>query len=135
MDEREYWEKFRLAILVDEFRGREFPEAIKVAPCGWQVRYLRRLLNKYRKQSLPLPRFDWFPIVLYGADIEMYLRCLFEKNGLKDDCAIFSLRHSIWLLRHALIEVKNPDVLDYYEHLLYVAQEVLDEVDKLTVRS
>lgn len=131
MDERDYFETFRLAILFDEFRRREFPEAIRVAPHGWQVRYRRRLLNKYRKQSLPLPRFDWFPIVLYGADIEMYLRRLFEKNGLKNDYALFSLRHSIWLLRHALITVKNPDALDYYEHLLYVAQEVLDEVDKL----
>lgn len=65
---------------------------------------------------------------MYGGDIQWYILRIWDNDY--DDKVIFSLRHNIWQLEHALVEVRNANILDYYEHLLYIAQEVLQEVDK-----
>ena len=62
-----------------------------------------------------------------ATNVEFYAR-----SALQDchgwDC-IGSLCLTTWSLRHRLEDIRDPEIRDYFEHLVFVAEETLKALD------
>jgi hypothetical protein len=148
MEEHEYLERFRLAILWDEFSRRPFPVAEKEVYEGdtyrarhvnKKVRKRKRSRSKHKRQDLiyktigqprrSLPKFDWEDFLYYSSSVEIYISSFFFLGGIKDiHFSIPSFQMYILGLRTHIEDIRNSEIRDYYQHLLYVADEVLKEL-------
>jgi hypothetical protein len=151
MEEHEYLERFRLATLWDEFRRRPFPVAEKelceadsnrATHVTKKVRKRKRSRSKHNRQDLiyktigqprrSLPKFDWEDFLYYSSSVEIYISSFFFLGGIRDiHFSIPSFQMYIWGLRTHIEDIRNPEIKDYYQQLLYIADEVLKELKSI----
>lgn len=133
MDENEYLQRFRLAILWDEFRRREMPYPKRPISTPWSGS--RRERDTYERRARKwlyqgIKRFyvfDWVSIFVDAANVELYARWVL-RDGPNSDY-LGSLRLTTWSLRQKIEHIKDIEVRDYYEHLIFVAEETLKVMD------
>ena len=148
MEEHEYLERFRLAILWDEFRRRPFPIVHKVEDEADSdlPRYINRKVRKHRRSRFTrdryylyinpigqprrsLPKFDWEDLLHYSQSVAMDINSFFFQGDIRDTrFAIPAFQLYIFGLRTRIEEIRNLEIRNHYEHLLYVAVEILKEL-------
>jgi hypothetical protein len=148
MEEHEYLERFRLAILWDEFRRRPFPVVHKLEDetdsdlprhINKKVSNRRRsrftrdryylYINPIGQPRRSLPKFDWEDFLHYSQNVAIYINSFFMWGDIKDiRFSIPAFQMYIFGLRTHIEDIRNSEIKDYYQHLLYVADEVLKEL-------
>jgi hypothetical protein len=106
MDENEYLQRFRLAILWDEFRRTDYP-AIKL-----------------RSKAVS----DWFITLWDQAEQVQHFIGYYFQGYYFDAHGVTAFVIKIWNLRTNTAQIRNPLIRGYYEELLFVADEVLAEI-------
>ncbi len=140
MDKNEYLERFRFAILWDEFRRREFPKLTsRRSPSRHDYRRSVLRTHYYRKRQLRLGLNElglsyWLDGVmsnLHQIVTDTTVQAPFPVDEYDLDTFAFEgLQLCTAGLRKCTEQISNPALKDYCEHLLSVADEVLRELTR-----
>src|SRR5262249_32159403 len=127
----EYLERFRIAILWQEFDRRQFPNLKK--GFSWLPDYEpKRFRTRYLKS--PQTELNWADV--FGASIlvQEFIARFLTDNTYRFEYGIGSFSLDVWRLREQVRKIRNPSVKDYYEHLLYVSDELCKELNRRLVQ-
>lgn len=130
MDENEYLQRFRLAILWDEYDRREHPPIKGILGVSKTVAQNRRArlwrLDRKNKRLWRL-NLNWMDLFVTADNVRFYARWALENSY---PYPIDQLRLTTWMLKQMTQKIRDIEVRDYYEHLVFVAEETLKMLDR-----
>src|SRR5689334_7617164 len=117
MDENEYLQRFRLAILWDEHRRRDHPPIKGVLGVSSTAAQRRR-----EGQRVPDPKnkrillLNWMDLFVTADRVRLYASWVIEDGPNSRYVGI--LRLTTWSLKQMTQKIRDIEVRDYYEHLV-----------------